>query len=87
MKLSGKWLQNVLRQVSQCQNMAIIKMEAKHMAEKHKMTDEERRRAVVERMWLHYFNNGLLEKGLITEAEHRRMKLYITTRKPSAMER
>ena len=67
--------------------MATIKMEAKHMAEKHKMTDEERRRSVVEKMWLNYFNDGLLKQGMITEAEHRKMKLYITTRKPSAMER
>ena len=57
------------------------------MAENHKMTDEERRRSVVEKMWLNYFNNGLLEKGMITPEQHRKMKLYITTRKPSAMER
>lgn len=43
--------------------------------------NEAKRRAVVERMWLNYFNNGLLEQGLITEEQHRKMKLQITTRK------
>ena len=49
--------------------------------------NDAKRRAVVERMWLHFFNNGLLEKGLITEAEHRKMRLYIATRKNPSMER
>lgn len=57
------------------------------MEQKQNLTDEQRRKNVVEKMWLNYFNNGLLEKGMITPEEHRKMKNYITTRKPSAMER
>ena len=57
------------------------------MEQTHKLTDEQKRRNVVEKMWLNYFNNGLLEKGMITPEQHRKMKLYISTRKPSAMER
>ena len=51
------------------------------------LTNEQQRRNVVEKMWLNYFNNGLLEKGMITPTQHRKMKLHINTRKPSAMER
>lgn len=57
------------------------------MEQTHNLTDEQKRRNVVEKMWLNYFNNGLLEKGMITPEQHRKMKLYISTRKPSAMER
>jgi len=48
---------------------------------------EARRRAAVEKMWLNYFNNNLLEQGLITPDQHRKMKVYISTRKSSSMER
>ena len=46
--------------------------------------NEANRRAVVERMWLNHYNNTLLEKGLITECQHRKMKVSINSRKPSA---
>ena len=49
--------------------------------------NEVRRRAVVEKMWLNYFNNGLLEQGLITPAQHQKMELQIKTRKPRSYER
>ena len=52
------------------------------MAGKKEHSNEELRRNAVEKMWLHYFNNGLLEQGLITESMHRRMKLNISTRRP-----
>lgn len=48
--------------------------------------NEGKRRCVVEKMWLHYFNNSLLEKGLITKAQHRKMKIQINSRKTSALE-
>ena len=57
------------------------------MEQTHNLTDEQKRRNVVEKMWLNYFNNGLLEKGMITPEQHRKMKLYISTRKSPAMER
>lgn len=49
--------------------------------------NETKRCAVVERMWLNFFNDGLLEQGLITEEQHRKMKLQITTRKPDLQTR
>lgn len=48
---------------------------------------EAAKRNAVEKMWLHYYNNSLFEKGLITEIEHRKMKGSINSRKPHAMER
>lgn len=57
------------------------------MAEHTKEENETKRRSVVEKMWLHYFNISLLEKGLITEAQYRKMKTQISSRKVSALER
>lgn len=51
------------------------------MAQQQNLTNEQRRQVVVERLWLHYYNNVLLEKGLITETQHRRMKAQINGRK------
>jgi len=42
--------------------------------------NERKRRCVVEKMWLNYFNDSLLEKGLITQTQHRKMKLQISSR-------
>ena len=53
------------------------------MADKASMSNEQKRQSVVEKMWLNYFNNQLLEKGLITETQHRKMKVSINSRKPS----
>lgn len=44
--------------------------------------NEQMRRAVVEKMYLNYFNNSLLEQGVITPEQHRKMKLQIASRKP-----
>ena len=52
------------------------------MADRKEHSNEELRRNAVEKMWLHYFNNGLLEQGLISESMHRKMKLEISMRKP-----
>ena len=49
--------------------------------------NEARRKVVVDRMYLNYFNNTLLEKGQITPEEHRVMKNWITTRGSSARTR
>jgi len=57
------------------------------MAEYTNEENETKRRSVVEKMWLNYFNNSLLEKGLITETQHRKMKTKISSRKMSALER
>jgi len=60
------------------------------MAENHgerNIAREAEKRNVVEKMWLNYYNNTLLEKGLITESQHRKMRVSINSRKPSALER
>ncbi|MEF9925825.1 MAG: hypothetical protein RR757_04740, partial [Raoultibacter sp.] len=49
----------------------------------HEMTNEEKRKAMAEQIWLEYFNRTLLEKGLITEAEYHNMSNYIRNRKPT----
>jgi len=60
------------------------------MTENHSTKNEANeaaKRNVVEKMWLNYYNNVLFEKGLITETQHRKMKVSISSRKPSALER
>lgn len=52
------------------------------MADRDKGKNEELRRNVVEKMWLNYYNNELLARGLISESMHRKMKLEISMRKP-----
>ena len=56
------------------------------MAEYTNEENEVNRRCVVEKMWLNYFNNSLLEKGLITESQYRKMKIQINRRNASALE-
>ena len=68
----------------------IDKLGGGRMTENHSTKNEANeaaKRNVVEKMWLNYYNNVLFEKGLITETQHRKMKLSISSRKPSALER
>jgi hypothetical protein len=54
-----------------------------------KGTNEEaeiKRRRTIERMWLHSFNDSRLKKGLITTAQHQKMKIQINSRRASASE-
>lgn len=53
------------------------------MAEKA-MTNEQKRVAMAENLWLNYFNQTLFEKGYITESQRNRLKNMIESRKPSA---
>lgn len=48
--------------------------------------NEAKRQAVVEKMWLHYYNHVLLQQGLITENQHHMMQLQIISRKSAAAE-
>ena len=60
------------------------------MAENHgerNIAREAEKRNVVEKMWLNYYNDTLLEKALITEPQHRKMKVRISRRTPTALER
>lgn len=51
------------------------------MAEKQKLSNEQKRRSAAEQLWLHYYNQTLFDKGLITEAERNRMTNRINARK------
>ena len=50
------------------------------MAYTRKISTEQEKVLLVENMWLHHYNNTLLGKGLITEAQHRKMKASINSR-------
>ena len=54
------------------------------MMESKPSLNEQLRKAAVERMWLNYYNNALLEQGLISAEMHRKMKVQIATRKPAS---
>lgn len=48
-----------------------------------KLSDESKARckkAVIEELWLKYYNDTLRKHGLITEIEHRKMSLKISER-------
>lgn len=47
-------------------------------------TTEQQRRAVVEKMWLHFYNQTLFEKGLINEKQYKKMAVKINTRNKGA---
>ena len=51
------------------------------MAEKNILTNEQKKRYTVEKMWLNFYNDSLLAKGMITEDQHRRMHVKISCRK------
>lgn len=45
------------------------------------LSNEAKKRAMAEELWLEYYNNCLFEAGVITEAERNRMINRIMTRK------
>ena len=51
------------------------------MAGEKKLTDGQQRRILTEKLWLHYFNDYLLEKNMITETQRNRMVIMIENRK------
>lgn len=51
------------------------------MRSKPESIDEQIRRAKVEKMWLSFYNQTLLEKGLITHSEYKKMQAQISARK------
>ena len=55
------------------------------MSEK-KLVTEEKKKSVIEQLWLTYYNDTLYAKGVITEAERNKMRVKIKTRAAS-MER
>ena len=47
------------------------------------ITNEQRRIAMAEKLWLSYFNQALYEKGCITETQRNRIEIMIACRKHS----
>ena len=42
---------------------------------------QQSKQLVIEKAWLHYYNDTLLQQGLITEVQHRKMKTKINCRR------
>ena len=57
------------------------------MAENKKLVSEQNKKSVVEQLWLHYYNQTLHDKGMISDHDYSRMKAKINSRKASSMER
>jgi len=41
---------------------------------------DQKKQAVIEQLWLTYYNDTLFTKGLITEEQHNKMRLMIKSR-------
>ena len=54
------------------------------MAETDRMSMAQRKIYLAEQIWLHYYNDYLFGKGMITEQERNKLKFKIDSRKPSA---
>lgn len=50
------------------------------MADKKKLSDEQQKKLMAEEMWLHYFNQSLFMRDVITEAERNRIANMIDSR-------
>lgn len=54
------------------------------MAERNTMSMAQQKIYIAQQIWLHYYNDYLFEKGIITEQERNKLKFRIDGRKPSA---
>ena len=54
------------------------------MSDNTRKMSESEKRNIMEKLWLIYFNDTAYAKGVITESERNRMRLYIENRKPSS---
>ena len=54
------------------------------MADKDRMTIAQRKIYITEQIWLHYYNDYLFGKGMITEETRNKLRFKIDSRKPSA---
>ncbi len=48
----------------------------------HAFTSERTALAITEKLWLMYFNDTLLSRGIITQTEHDKMRIKINNRHP-----
>ena len=54
------------------------------MAEENTLSMAQQKTYIPEQIWLHYYNDYLFGKGMITEQERNKLKFKIDSRKPSA---
>ena len=54
------------------------------MADRNRMSMAQQKIYIAEQIWLHYYNDYLFGKGMITEQERNKLKFEIDSRKPSA---
>lgn len=57
------------------------------MGEKSVSGTAQEKKFVAEQVWLHYYNDYLFQKGMITETQRGKMRFMIDSRKPSANHR
>lgn len=50
------------------------------MENTHGEISEQRRRSIMEQLWLSYYNDTLYEQGVITEDERNKMRIKIKSR-------
>lgn len=50
------------------------------MADKKRLSAEQQKKLMAEEMWLHYFNQTMFNKSIITEAERNRIANMIASR-------
>lgn len=50
------------------------------MENTHGEMSQQRRRSIMEQLWLSYYNDTLYEKGVITEDERNKMRIKIKSR-------
>lgn len=49
------------------------------------MTQDAKKQQIVENVWLHYYNQELYRRSVITELERNKMALKIENRKPPSV--
>jgi hypothetical protein len=54
------------------------------MADRNRMSIAQQKIYIAEQIWLHYYNDYLFGKGIITEEARNKLKFKIDSRKPSA---
>lgn len=53
------------------------------MAEQKQTVTEQQKRSVIDQLWLHYYNQILHDKNMISDRDYSRMKAKINSRKPT----
>ena len=54
------------------------------MAERNTKTMAQKKLYIAQQIWLHYYNDYLFGKGMITEETRNKLRFKIDSRKPSA---